>query len=332
MRTCHFIIAKKICLFLILLLGCHWTIVQAADYLLQPGTGLRLADVDEARAVLMQRDAYVTQMSDFDRSARMMTNRVVTSERYLEFVGKQAIPWTSEDRKKLKPIIADISKGLKGKSLKLPKTILLIKTTGREEGGAAYHRPGAIVISELMANRPSQGLGDLLLHELFHSFSSHNPELQQRLYRIVNFNLCGPMNYPHDIERRIITNPDAVANHYCIELEHEGETLTVFPVLYSSKYKFDAQTKGSFFDYMIFKLIVAEKRNNSWYAKLSDNKPILIEPTQSRSFLSKIGRNTDYIIHPEEIMADNFMLLIKNETDIPSPWVVRRMAEVLQGQ
>jgi hypothetical protein len=48
-----------------------------------------------------------------------------------------------------------------------------------------------------------------------------------------------------------------------------------------------------------------------------------------KGFHEQIGRNTGYIIHPEEVLADNFVLLVRRETDVPSPEILERMDALL---
>jgi hypothetical protein len=45
--------------------------------------------------------------------------------------------------------------------------------------------------------------------------------------------------------------------------------------------------------------------------------------------MEQVGRNTQYIIHPEEILADNFALLVLGESKIPTPEILQKMREVL---
>ena len=45
--------------------------------------------------------------------------------------------------------------------------------------------------------------------------------------------------------------------------------------------------------------------------------------------MEQVGKNTDYIIHPEEILAENFALLVLNETKVASPEILQKMREVL---
>ena len=39
-------------------------------------------------------------------------------------------------------------------------------------------------------------------------------------------------------------------------------------------------------------------------------KPSSSIPEKEPAFLDKIGKNTNYIIHPDEILADNFVRLV----------------------
>lgn len=44
-----------------------------------------------------------------------------------------------------------------------------------------------------------------------------------------------------------------------------------------------------------------------------------------------MGRNTGYIIHPEEILADNFKLLATGAENVPSPQILEKMRVILTG-
>ena len=50
----------------------------------------------------------------------------------------------------------------------------------------------------------------------------------------------------------------------------------------------------------------------------------------SASFFAQVGRNTNYIIHPEEILAENFVLALEGELEVKDEWVVERMTVVLE--
>lgn len=52
-------------------------------------------------------------------------------------------------------------------------------------------------------------------------------------------------------------------------------------------------------------------------------------PGADPGYHEKIGRNTGYIIHPEEVLADNFALLLLGSGKINSPHVLDGMQRIL---
>ena len=60
---------------------------------------------------------------------------------------------------------------------------------------------------------------------------------------------------------------------------------------------------------------------------------MLRETAELSGFVEQIGRNTGYIIHPEEILAENFAQLATGENDQgPSPEIHQRLLQALQRQ
>jgi hypothetical protein len=85
-------------------------------------------------------------MSAFDRAARLKTDRAVTEAEYLAFVGANVLEWTDEERAALSAAVESVEKRLRALAVPIPADVVLIKTTGREEGGAAYTRANAIIL------------------------------------------------------------------------------------------------------------------------------------------------------------------------------------------
>ena len=61
-----------------------------------------------------------------------------------------------------------------------------------------------------------------------------------------------------------------------------------------------------------------------------NGETIIIPIEQAEDLYEKIGKNTDYVINPEEVLADNFAFMIVEKKDLPTPEVVNRMKEVLK--
>ena len=120
------------------------TMISAPAYAqlsLGQGATIGFATVKEAKEVLERRDDFVQRMSPFDRAVRMKTDRDVSEEEYLRFVGRNVLAWDEADKQKITVAYRGVEKRLAVQNLPFPKKVLLIKTTGNEEGGAAYTAP-----------------------------------------------------------------------------------------------------------------------------------------------------------------------------------------------
>jgi hypothetical protein len=103
------------------------------------------------------------------------------------------------------------------------------------------------------------------------------------------------------------------------------------PILTSSSETYDVKRGGEFFAYLQFQFLVVEKSDGSqnFTAAYDGPSPRLVDMQHVSGFMEQVGRNTDYIIHPEEILADNFALLVLNEQKVASPEILRKMRETL---
>ena len=53
-----------------------------------------------------------------------------------------------------------------------------------------------------------------------------------------------------------------------------------------------------------------------------DGKPVVYNFKEVSNFFEQVGKNTKYIIHPEEILADNFAFALMNKTGLPSQRII----------
>jgi hypothetical protein len=301
---------------------------------------VRLAGVDEGRQVLARRDDFVAAMSPFDRQARLRTDRAVTADEHLRFAADQVVAWDDDEVRKIAAVLAAVGPRLEPWKLPLPQRVLLVKTTGQEEGHAAYTRGNAIMLPRRIVQQPAGHLERLLTHELFHVLSRHNPKLRDRLYAVVGFRPCGAVALPVELRERAITNPDAPRAEHHIELAHGGQRVHAVPVLYSTAATYDTRRGGEFFSYLEFRLMLVQpppddtgkasvKAAVAWQPTLVDGKSVLLDPKDVPSFHEQIGRNTSYIIHPEEVLADNFVLLMEGAQRVATPRVLDEMRKAM---
>jgi hypothetical protein len=300
--------------------------------ILQAGTQIVFADVEQGKERLTTRDMFIETVSGFDRAARLKTDRDVSVDEFVEFIKQQVRPWTNDDKTRITAAIESAAPKLARLKLDLPQMIPLIKTTGDEEGGATYTRAGAIVIPQSQLDRRNANIENLLIHELFHVLTSHNPQLKEALYETINFKKCNDVELPDSLRKKRITNPDGPLNDHYVELQHNLQTMPVVPVIYSSAEKYDTEKGGPFFRYITFRLLAIENSNDRWrYKKAPDGRPILLEPKNVPDYFAKIGANTNYVIHPEEILAENFVLLVNNTQNLRSKWVIDKMKNLLKS-
>jgi hypothetical protein len=290
-------------------------------------TQVRFATVAEGRSVLARSDRFVQALSPWDRQARLRTDRDVSTEEFLAFVAGEVVAWDPTSRQKVGGVLPKVRERLRAWALPLPDEVFLVLTTGREEGGAAYCRERTIALPRSVVGRRSEAaLEQLLLHEIFHLVSAADTALRDRLYAQIGFQRLGPVTLPPDLAARRITNPDAPVLEHGIEVEAEGRTLTVMPLLYADAPRYPAGDERPFFAFMQFRLLAVHRTpTGEWVPELRDSRPVLLDPATVSSFHEKIGRNTGYIIHPEEVLADNFALLLLGRTAVKSPHILDRL-------
>ena len=298
---------------------------------LQKGTKLVFAEVEEAKRRLATKDDFVKSLSQFDRSSRMKTDKDVSEKEFLNYIANQVRTWTVDEKERVRVAVESVANQLMRFELNLPQTILLIKTTGKEEGGAAYCRPNAIVVPQNMFIQQTVSLEKLLIHELFHIISANNPKLKEALYEVINFKKCNSIELPDKLREIKITNPDAPKNDHYIEVQYEDSVINVIPIIYSSAPKYDVKKVGEFFRYLKIHLLAIEKTDEKWqYKRANNGEPVLLELRDVPDYFNKIGMNTGYIIHPEEILAENFVLMVRGNQQLKSKWIIEKMQDLFQ--
>jgi hypothetical protein len=243
---------------------------------------------------------------------------------FLGFLATNALAWTDGETNRLVRLLTTLAVKLAPFHLHMPAQIELVKTSGHEEGQAAYTRANAILLPPNQIRSASE---DLLAHELFHVLSRQNPKLRKRLYRIVGFEQIPDVALPGDLARLKLTNPDGVQS-VMIRVRLRDRSVPVMPILYSSATRVDNAQEGEFFDHLVFKLLPLREVEGRYSAQPSEGAVELLSPEEVTGFYEQIGRNTKYIIHPDEILADNFVHLLNQAPDLPNPAIVAELKRI----
>jgi hypothetical protein len=290
-------------------------------------TSLVFASVSEGQAIVGTIDDFVARTENLERQIRLGSAEPVSTEQYLDFMKSQVIPWKPNEVEQLSAVVSELRSQLDRFRLPFPEKIYLIRVTEKMEAGAPHCRGASIILPDSFFQQPSQ-IKTVLCHELFHVLSSHNHELRDKLYAVIGFLPCNEIELPEALKRRRLTNPDAPRLEHFIQLQVGDKTQAVVPVTLT---KSDRYQGGGLFQNLDFKLLVLEQTEGKWRPKLEPDGPQLLSPREVPDFTKKIGRNTGYIIHPEETLADNFWMLVLGRPNVPDPWVLEQMKALLSA-
>lgn len=280
---------------------------------------LLLSTREQARAALSTEDDFIRALSEFDRASRAKAETVSRSE-FLKFIADQALAWTDDDRTRIERAGAAAKQKLTPFKLSLPREILLVKTTGREEANTAYCRStNIIVLSTRFVNAPPSELETVLVHELFHIFSRNNPRQREQLYALIGFKPCGEVPHPAELQPRRITNPDAPHVDYLIEVKQQQNPVTAVPVLFATPERWTRERGGEFFDYFTWKLMAVERTPTGWRAVSREGRPVLLGMQDVTGFREQVGPQPGRVLQPEEISAEYFVRLVMNRGGVPAP-------------
>ena len=269
---------------------------------------------------MTRRDDYVSRMSRFDRMLRLKSTQPVTEQAYLDYLAANVLDWPDADKARLEMLILRLRAATQQYRLPLPSTVLLVKTTGKGEVGQAHTRANAIALPDRNMDEDDDTLLFLLAHELFHIMSRHDANFRRGAYCLIGFRLGNEIALPASIAPLQITNPDASRHDSYIDLTRDGRKVTVVPVLLSRSAVFDPQIGTYLDDYWTLRLLMVTQDSPGEGLRVVEHNgaPALLKLNQVEGFLDKVGKNTRYIIHAEEILAETFALLVTG-TDVREP-------------
>lgn len=303
----------------------------ANDVPLHGNSVVHFASLAESKNVLGKRDTFIQAMSRFDRQCRMNTAVEPTDEELLRFLAAQAMPWEPQQMQWLEQRILSIRQKIAPLQLSLPPQVVFVQTSGKEEGNAAYCRYPAVILPQQVTRKGAEEVERLLMHELFHIMSVHNASFRQAMYRLIGFQTCEEIELPQPFAARKLTNPDSPTVNCWIDVDVNGKRVPAAPLLYASAEQFDPGKGGSLFTYLQFRLVLLEKSGDTFRPIMQGDMPIMVDPKKLPSFYDQIGRNTDYIIHPDEILADNFTFMVQSRPNLATPLLIDRMRQVISG-
>lgn len=201
-----------------------------------------------------------------------------------------------------------------------PKELKLIKSKGKPYGlSTFYTRDNSIVIpAGLLEASNIPLLLDVALHEIFHIYSRYNKTKKDELYALIGYKPVDKtlLDIPKALKDRLLLNPDGINYAYVMTVKNPaGKSIQVIPLIVSKQLKFNAE-QPTFFSYLKFDLYEIRAPFVKRIPVVANNDGTsTIDFQQIPDFFSQIRDNTGYIIHPDEVLADNFVLVAQRQAE-----------------
>jgi hypothetical protein len=285
------------------------------------GVNFAFANVNKGKEVLLGDQAFYDHLSPAEIAIRMGSESTDKSVEDLKALYDKSVEeWSIPDIIKMSKLIAANRPTINEYGHLLPEIIYIVPVTDDVEGGLPHTRGDAIFLSK------SQGplTEALLYHEMFHILTRERPLERDELYGLIGFKPCDLRETPSMVSSRL-TNPDVPLVAYYVEAAGAGGN-AVIPHLYTAYPSFDPRVENGFSGHFGFGLLrVNADSGVCMPVSSASGGEVYSAPHVVPEFYDAIGRNTGYIIHPEEVLADNFSFLLMGKGDLPNPEIVERL-------
>ena len=314
-----------------LLLICLFLLISTALCSAEDSTfDYRFADAEEAAELLLSNRNYYDNLSQNDLNFRMQKLDATLTE--LEtFTAQQTLNWTDEEKAAVDTAMAAIEKVCSERGYTLPVTagIIFAKTTMHEECDAgAYTHGTQIYLGERLLRTGLSEVPEALTyfqetvaHELFHCLTRNHPDFRADMYSILGFTVVEEdYNFAPEIKDIIISNPDVGHHNSFASFEINGE-MKDCTVIFTTSKPFE-QPGDNFFAGMVTGLVP------------TDDLSVMYTSEDAANFWDVFGKNTGYVIDPEETMADNFAytIIYGMEREYETPEIIETIDTYLKGE
>ncbi len=314
---------KRIWVLAAALFACAAPLAQAEVVIATPAQGA---------AIIQQDDEFVAALTPADLSIRLRREGG-TADDLQALYAAEILPWTDAERARLEAMLVRVGPGVTSVQRWLPQDVLLVKNSDRIDGGLPHTRVNAIFFGPDLPEGDA-ALDEIFFHELFHVLSRQaartDAAQQDALYGIIGFERCMSLDLPAEVRARMFTNPDAPDVNHVLQAQGQPADIYLTPLLTADPAHYDPSITR-LFDY--FELDFIKVRRDAATGRCSaviENGALADFGDQGVPLLfARAGANTDYVLHPEEMMADNFAQLMMGRTDAPNPEVQQRLATLL---
>ena len=284
------------------------------------------ATVEEGQQLMRDRTLFHAQIAE-STLGFFLQRKGGTLEDYIAYSVEQVMAFTPEEEQRVNDTLDWLSDQLEkhGLSLPDPGEITFVKSTSMEALGSAGYTSGGTIFLGWFTYTPmyytDEMFRELVVRELSHCLSRLYPEYQQALYSLIHFTVLDQdIEVPEEILNQIIANPDVEHHNSYATFTIGGEKKDCYLVfLTDSVFEEPGDT---FFEGMY-----------SGVVPLDESRVYRVDEVDD--FWDVVGRNTNYVEDPEELMATSLAYAIMHLDDgydsFPNPEILEGIVDYLKS-
>lgn len=284
------------------------------------------ASAAEGGRILGAHDGFFEAMAPLEMRLRSAGPGRVTREALRAQYRAGTLEWDGAERRAWQASLDRLGPRLAGWAALLPERVLLVRVRGGVEDGIPHTRGNAILLPVGTGRARAARRDFMLAHEIFHILSRALAARHDSLYALIGFRPCR-LALPAELRARRITNPDAPDERHYLQLT--GERGAWVPLQLARP---AAAPPPALAESLQFRLLRVDVADGICTARRRGGEWDLAAPNALPGLFAVIGRNSDYLAHPEELMADNFALLLTRAARAPDRALLDRLARWLDAE
>lgn len=287
----------------------------------------RFASAVEGKELLLSNDVYYNRMNRNDINYRLQKKGGTVEELKL-FAASQIKDFIKEEMTFVNEAVESFLLTCKEKGYNLPPMgeIVFIRSTLLDEFGASGYSSGMQIYlgDELFLRLKGDDeqakikFKHTLIHEMFHCMTRKNPDFRATMYSIIKFKVEEKeYAFPEEISSRILHNPDVESINSHAAFMVNGKKTECAMICMCPPY----ENEGEGLSEVLIGFVPI------------DDLSTLYSLNDISDFWDAVGRNTDYILDPEEIMAINFadaLVLGIDGRSYPNPEIIHEVLAYLR--